>query len=454
MFVMSPDRYIEADAVKDTTTVSEMLKIYRAAPKRFGGAPPTVKAAAPAQALLAERAKICQTCDDEKCALKTCRPCRRKALLSNPGMVCPADPPKWGPVATRQRLKVVWTISSHNEPLIGDTVRSLCESVDKDAVDFEVIVVDDASTRSSCARLGCRVIAQPRPFGIGFNLNMAAARALELGADVVGVADAHMKVPGGAVEALARRAAAEKCVVSSAAYGWKASSRMRQWGAYLVRSRRDCLAVKWMGSKWPADEGGEHRPGAPWTRVEAPLGAFYAFSAETIRALSAPTGRLWETVAGRWGFLLEPLAVKCRLLGIPVYVSRDHYTRHLYRKKNPVAGAHREKCRNIAFASAAVFSAATWEKHFAPWCRARLSREEADSLAALARSGVELPWTVEEEEEFLMSIPDLEREKRQPQPLAKISLAPPADKMMRPGGVAKKGEAEEDFKTRETEVAS
>jgi len=48
-----------------------------------------------------ERRSICDRCP----AKPTCpifqgnSPCRAKNLLKRPGMVCPGDPPKWGPVA-------------------------------------------------------------------------------------------------------------------------------------------------------------------------------------------------------------------------------------------------------------------------------------------------------------------------------------------------------------------
>jgi hypothetical protein len=160
-----------------------------------------------------------------------------------------------------------------------------------------------------------------------------------------------------------------------------------------------------------------------------------------IERLSAPTGRLWENVAGRWGFLLEPLAVKCHFLGVPVYVSRDHYTRHLYRRRNPVCNAHVEKVRNVAFATAAAFSEETWRRHFRPWCvsRAGVDAGEVDRLAGKAREGVRRPWGIDDEEEFLMSIPDLEDEKESPIPIEKVVLAPPRDKMLRSARVRRKG---------------
>ena len=357
-------------------------------------------------------------------------------------MACPAKAPRWQPVGhlgeallpSDAPVKVVWTISAWNERLLGATVHELTRSIADRRFHFEVIVVDDGST-DNCARdLPCRVIRNKAPRGIAASLNTAAQVAIdELGADVVGVADAHMKVPVGAVEALARRALAERCITSSASCGWAPASATRAWGAYLVRRRRDLIAAKWMGRRWGRDSEGICRPAGEWGRVEVPLGAFYAFSSETAGHLVSPTGRLWETVVGRWGFLMEALAIKCSLSGIPVYVARDVCTRHLYRKANPLRGAAHERSRNVAFATSALFSEGTWHRHFAAWCRAQLPRGEADKLAAAARRTRCLPWSESAEEKLLTKIPDVERDISPCSPAqgANAPERPAADKMMR-----------------------
>ncbi len=429
-------------------TRQDIITRFRDMPKRFSNPPGEVPLIDERMGReIAKRSAICDACDKTDCPLKHCSSCRKRAMLARPAMVCPADPPKWGPVGAASShpgpLKVVWTISAWNEPLVGATVASLKASVVNDSIDFEVLVIDDASTDGSCDNLDCRVIRNEKPRGIGYNLNLAAEYALrEMNADVVGVADAHMKIPPGVIDALARRAMREPCVVSSASYGWEETSKMRQWGAYFVWMKRNCIAARWIGGKWPLIDGEPfHRPKEEWAQVQIPLGAFYAYSRETIGILREPTGRLWETIVGRWGFLLEPFSAKCWLLGVPVYVSRDHYTRHLYRSTNPLKGAHREKVMNTAFGTASIFSEATWKKYFEHWCKTRggVDRPEIDKLAAQARKGVVRPWTPEDEEDLLENLPEMEEEKKNPVPLEKIILRPPRDKMVRSVSVRKKG---------------
>ena len=364
-------------------------------------------------------------------------------------MTPPASPLREPPL---DKVKVVWTISAWNEPLLAATVQSLLDSVVDPHFSFEVLVVDDGSTDGCAKDLPCKVIRNETCLGIGLNLNTAADYAIEhMGADVVGVADAHMKIPAGSVEALAARALEEPCVVCSASYGYEQSSKFKQYGAYLTWRKRDAVASKWMGDKWPKLEDGSKRPPAAWGQVQVPLGAFYAYSAETIELLKAPTGRLWETVVGRWGFLLEPFSIKALLMNVPVYVSRDVYTRHLYRSVNPVQRAHREKVNNGAFGFSSVLSQDTFDNYtrtqghppMHKWCitRGGIDRQEVEDLIKRGREGVNRPWTPEAERALLDSFPILDaaggKQEADPISLGKIVLAK-RDKMLRARAVRRK----------------
>ena len=437
----------------DTTDFDANLAATREKLRRFS---------AEADAEIKRRSKICDACPDKKCALKHCSGCRKRKLLAKPLMVCPANPPQWGPMAppTSQLLreppldtvKVVWTISAWNEPLLRGTVQSLLDSVVDPHYNFDVIVVDDGSTDGCADDLPCHVIRNETPLGIGLNLNTAADYAItHMGADVVGVADAHMKVPAGSVETLAKRALEEPCVVCSASLGWEQESKFLQFGAYLTWRKRDAVASKWMGDKWPKLADGSHRPPEEWGQVQVPLGAFYAYSAETIELLKAPTGRLWETVVGRWGFLLEPFSIKCLLMNVPVYVGRDVAVRHFYRKTNPLPKAHREKVNNGAFGFASVLSQDTFENYtrtqghptMHKWCitRGGIDRQEVEALIKRGRAGVKRLWTPEAERALLDTFPILDdkdgKHEADPIPLEKIVLAK-RDKMLRAGKAGRK----------------
>ena len=393
------------------------------------------------------RKHLCAKCADTECEVKKCSACARTKILADMNRSCPLSPPQWGPAVESiqrpdpppDRIRVVWTISCWNEPLITETVRELYDSIVDPHIDFDVLVLDDGSDNGCCKGLTCPMLHNPNPLGIGAGLNKLADYAIEkMEADVVGVADPHMKVPKGAVEALAYRALEERCVTSSAAFGWAENSKTKQWGAYLVWKKIDAVFSKWMGTKWPYHPDTKlYHPDEEWAQVQVPLGAFYAYSKETVELLKGPTGRLWETVVGKWGFLLEPFSIKCHLMYVPVYVSRDVYTRHLYKHSNPVPRAHVEKIYNGAFGFASVLSEETFEKRLHEWHRTRgdIHKPKVEEMIAAGRKGVKRPWSPQDEQEYLDSLPVLDGEggnaEKNPIPLDKIMLRPPRDKLVR-----------------------
>jgi GT2 family glycosyltransferase len=278
------------------------------------------------------------------------------------------------------------------------TVESLASSVG--TARLRVFLVDDASDDGSCREAGSwgvgraevSLLRNETGQGVGRSRNGGAEAALTAGCDVITFHDAHMRFPAGAVEALAARALREPAVVTSAARGWwdadGSAHPFRAWGADLHWNARDGLQPKYR--IYCTD-----RP--RWTRVPCPMGACYVMSRETARRLAAPTARLWDDVAGRWGFSEQALALKAYLLGVPVFVARDLATHHRYRSRNPVPSAGTEVWRNCCFATAALLGPETFDVRFRPYCEARLGADQVGALAGEARRGVHRPWTTDEE---------------------------------------------------------
>lgn len=379
---------------------------FQEAPKREYPSPqPSIPAKNQGQlvSLFKQRAALCDACTlDPKCAFKTCKDCRKKALLRRPGMACPHDPPVWLPVVPK-KLKVVWILSARDEgPWVEATVGDLKASVKGANFDFEVIVVDDASVDDSCdpEHLKCPVIRNPVSKGIAANFNTATTVALVTHkADIVGYCDAHMTVPLGAIASLVAKASQEQCITMAYSKAMGLSNPYASFGARLVYDLpTHVLAVSWRP---------EGQPKTAWGPSQAPLGAAYAMSRETIERLSSLSGRLWETVFGSWGWLCEGMGLKCLLMGVPQYVSRDHFFRHFYRRSSPFPGMHIQKTVNVAGAASAMFHPEVFQEVFRPWCVSRkgVTEEMVNQAVEIGSANVVRTWSIEDEIKLLESFP-------------------------------------------------
>ncbi len=281
-----------------------------------------------------------------------------------------------------------------------------------------------------------RVVRHDKPQGVGRARNAGLAVALQWGADVVSFHDGHMRFPEGVMEALAAKALESPAIVTSKAKGWwfgedhpqvkagkvKAGDErpFRAWGAdmhwnsgyglqpkYRIYAKPGTGPRKGTGTSTPlgslsppvlspstdADPGhargqdpnGLRVQSPEWARVPCPMGACYVFGRRAIERLMAPTGRLWDDVAGRWGFSEQAIAVKAFLLDIPVLVSRDLATHHHYRNANPVPNAGVETWKNVCWSMAALLSDEAFDLRFRDFCDARLGREQARRITAQAR---------------------------------------------------------------------
>jgi len=259
------------------------------------------------------------------------------------------------------------------------------------------------------------VIRHEQPQGVGRSRNDGLAAALEAKADVVTFHDGHMRFNGSyqpsaigsqpkeegpqseavaesrqptaesrlsVIEQLARKAVESGAIVTSKARGWwdpdGTEHSFRAWGADLHFNAAYGLQPKYRVYCKDQPE---------WIRVPCPMGACYVFSAATVKALSAPTGRLWDDVVGRWGFSEQALAVKAFLLDIPVLVSRDLATHHHYRGTNPVPNAGAEVWKNACFSMASLLSERTFDERFGAYCEARLGPKVVKDLVDKARVG-------------------------------------------------------------------
>ena len=342
------------------------------------------------------------------------RGCRRRI---EPGREHPSDDSQ----ERSKPMKIACVITAFNE---GDEVRRTVESWLASIRHDQglAVVVDDGSTDGSCEGIaGGRqqtadnrqqatnaglpadgsllVIRHEKPLGVGRSRNAGLAAALEWGADVVSFHDAHMRFPDGVMEALAREAVESGAVVCSKAKGWwdpdGTPHKFVAWGADLHWNLQYGLQAKYR--TYAKDK-------EPWTRVPCPMGACYVMSRETIRVLSKPTGRLWDDVAGRWGFSEQALAVKAFLLGAAVLVSRDHQTHHHYRSANPVPNAHVEVWRNACFSMAAILSPETFDRRLRPYCDVYLGPALTEELAAKSRRDMQRPWTPADEERIFTDL--------------------------------------------------
>ncbi len=312
-------------------------------------------------------------------------------------------------------MRIGAVILAHNEgEEVTKTVESLVGSIAYSAeaalaakagkgklTELRVWVVDDGSKDGSCKALDgpVSVIRHDAAKGVGRSRNAGCAIVLAASMDVVSFHDGHMRFPPGVLEALARKAVSSGAIVTSKSKGWWNSKgeehKFRAWGcdlhwnfAYGIQPKHRIYC--------------KDQP--EWTRVPAPMGACYVMSRATIERLSAPTGRLWDDVAGRWGFSEEALAVKAFLLDVLVLVSRDLATHHHYANVNPLSGegvdVNAEVWKNRCFAMAALLSEETFERRFRTFCETRLGPKLTAELINEARQDAQKylhPWSINDE---------------------------------------------------------
>lgn len=353
-----------------------------------------------------------------------CGKCRQRWLCSNPKVSKIMPRGGWPDRHCRsmckfkeegnRKMRIASVITARNEGVeVQKTAESLADSVK--GADLHIIIIDDGSTDKSCEGLAANieVVRHDQSQGVGVSRNFGCDIALKKGADVVTFHDAHMRFPDGVIEGLATKAVESDAMVCSKAKGWwdkdgKPHSFVA-WGTDLHWNLRDGFQPKY---RVYAGKGEE------WQRVPGMMGACYVFSRATIARLKESTSRLWEDVAGVWGFSEDALAVKAFLLGIPTLVSRDLPTHHHYRSSNP-AGAKAAgdgKWMNITFAMAALFSEEMFDERFRGYCEKRLPKEMVAKLVAQGREGVKRSWPVANERKVFTHLCGRNAQISQPHP--------------------------------------
>ena len=301
-------------------------------------------------------------------------------------------------------------ITSCNEDLaeVKATIESALAAYPHDKL--EIILIDDGSTTpidvGALREAPVRLVRHKTPLGVGRSRNEGyglACGTTAFGCDdnhVISFHDAHMRFPlteellkcckpkfrqeleaelvrqigptgqtgptesDSCVALLARKAAETGALISSASRDVRPECSFWASGADLFWNRHNGLEPKWR--IYTKDM-------AAWQRMPCPMGAAYFISRETAQKLTGASGQLWEDTAGRWGMSEQVIAVKCFLLDVPVIASRDVFTRHLYRSRNPVDDAATAIWRNYARATWVLLSDETFDLRCRPHILKRMS---------------------------------------------------------------------------------
>jgi len=347
-------------------------------------------------AFVAERLAICDACEKTKaeCAMKkNCGGCkaRRRNILSRPGMVCSADPPRWKPVAPFPMRKIAWIIPARNEgDEVSRTIISANRSVLRKDTELAIWVIDDGSSDKSCESLSCRVI-RTNGAGTAAAQEIGLQAAQDWGADVIGFSDAHMRFDPGLFELLADKAQAGRIIACGHSRGFDMLLKAGV-GCRLELTEAEGISAKW--ATLPVDSAG-------WVRSPALMGACYMMSADTLDYLRGPTGCLWDNRAGPWGWQEESISIKAGLMGVQILTSDWWGTYHLYRPADPARVSGLAKNRNIAWGLALLFSEETYEKHFRKLAEALFGEAGEREIFNAATKAIDRPWGVGAEAAFL-----------------------------------------------------
>jgi len=283
-------------------------------------------------------------------------------------------------------LSMIFTIYDEDPDEVTATLESAAAAYPNERL--ELVIIDDGGDRCSGAvnaadtggvRIEYRRNEQNK--GVGRARNQAVEMA---SGEVLSFHDAHMRFPPygemkraaaehdndldipegwSSTMMLADSAWIDGCIVSSASRDTRKDRGFWASGADLFWNRRDGLQPKWqMPNKWDVE----------FKRVACIMGAGYFMSRTTAEVLTEATGQLWEDTAGLWGMSEQALSVKAFLLDIPVFATRDIFTRHLYRSTNPVEGAGKEVWKNLTRCASRLFPPDMFEARFLPYCRKRL----------------------------------------------------------------------------------
>ncbi len=190
----------------------------------------------------------------------------------------------------------------------------------------EVIVLDDASTDGSVAKLENAYLSGLPPLittrverAVGCNLGRNLGARLASG-NVLIFLDAHMRVSGQVLRRLAAQALEVNGIVQAASRDITLTSTMLAFGCSWNHTPKEDIpfALKWIG--------GENGKGL--RRVGGLMGACYAIPTEIFNRL----GGFMET-PGLWGYGEETMSMEAALCDVPIFCSAEHSARHWYRDR-------------------------------------------------------------------------------------------------------------------------
>lgn len=249
---------------------------------------------------------------------------------------------------TRNNISISVILTSHNEGReLSRTLRSIQENT---CSLKEIIIVDDASTDSSCCLKTTSVLSvikHRRRYGVAYSRNKASRLAK---GNVFAYLDAHQRLEPGCLDQCASLAIEREAIVCPDIRGYETKSRTL-YGAVFTKKKN----LPPFGAAWKID-----LPKKRVTTVNALRAPAYVIPASVY-----PQVR-WSQQMRGWGGSEGLVSLKAFFSGTKILHLNGTIAHHRFKKKFHYDVGWKEVWRNQALIARICFSEETWHNYWLP----------------------------------------------------------------------------------------